>query len=81
MAKKNTIQESKTADNIANFFGSKTERLQTIIEILDANDRPIDELLVYYEEGMKIAKECKTYLNSVEGKIIDITKEYEAEDE
>lgn len=58
-------------------LGTKTQRLQEIVEILDEGTQPIDILINYYEEGMKLAKECREYLNKVEGKIIDITKSLE----
>jgi len=62
-----------------NFFAEKTERLQIICDILRANEKPLDELINIYEEGMIISKECQEYLNTMEGKIIDITNKYSQE--
>ena len=62
------------------FLTEKTARLKVILDILNSNDRPLDELVAVYEEGMIIAKECKDYLTTIEGKIIDITKRFQDEE-
>ncbi len=57
-------------------FDKKLQKLQDIVEKLDSAEEPIEKLIKYYEEGMKIADECRTFLETAENKIIDITKKY-----
>ncbi len=60
-------------------FESKLQKLQEIVEKLDSAEEPIENLIKSYEEGMKIADDCRTFLETAENKIIDITKKYSEE--
>jgi exodeoxyribonuclease VII small subunit len=57
-------------------FQNKTDRIQEILSLLDSGEQSIENMIVLYEEGMKLSAECREYLEKVEGKIIDITKAY-----
>ncbi|MGI6369652.1 MAG: exodeoxyribonuclease VII small subunit [Ignavibacteria bacterium] len=57
-------------------FENKLQKLQEIVEKLDSAEEPIEDLIKSYEEGMKIAGDCRTFLETAENKIIDITKKY-----
>jgi len=57
-------------------FEDKLQKLQEIVEKLDSAEEPIEDLIKSYEEGMKIAGDCRTFLETAENKIIDITKKY-----
>ncbi len=50
-------------------FEQQLSRLDEIVDILDAGEKPMDELLVLYEEGINIAKSCREYLEKAEQKI------------
>jgi exodeoxyribonuclease VII small subunit len=56
-------------------FEEKIRKLEEIVETLDQGEAPLEELMKRYEEGMALARECRTFLEKAEQKIIDITKE------
>ncbi|OGU39335.1 MAG: exodeoxyribonuclease VII small subunit [Ignavibacteria bacterium GWB2_35_12] len=60
-------------------FEEQLKRLEEIVNILDAGDAPIEELLKQFEEGMELVKELRNYLNKAELKVIEITKKLEKE--
>jgi exodeoxyribonuclease VII small subunit len=57
-------------------FEEKMMRIQEIVEILDAGEKPLEEMITFYEEGMKLSQECRNFLEKAENKIIDITNNY-----
>ncbi len=57
-------------------FEEKMAQLKEITEKLKNDNENIDNLLIDYEKGIKIANECQEYLQKVENKIIDISKSY-----
>ena len=66
MAKQTTFQ-----------FEEQLIKLENIVEMLDNSDVPLEELLKNFEEGMKISRELRDYLEKAEQKVIDITKQSE----
>ncbi len=50
------------------------KKLELIVNMLEEGDSNIDELLVKYEEGVKIIKQCREYLSNAELKVIEIGK-------
>ncbi len=48
--------------------------LDTIIEKLESDELPLESQLLEYENGMKIIKECRDYIEKTEQKIIDLSK-------
>lgn len=57
-------------------FEDKLDKLQDIVDTLDKGDAPLEHLIIQFEDGMKIAKELREYLETIEGKIIDITQKH-----
>ena len=47
----------------------KLKRLEEVAALLDRGDASIDEQLAMYEEGMRLAQECRTYLEEAELKV------------
>lgn len=47
----------------------KLKRLEEVAAILDRGDATIDQQLAMYEEGMRLAQECRTYLEEAELKV------------
>jgi exodeoxyribonuclease VII small subunit len=45
------------------------KRLEEIATLLDRGEISIDEQLAIYEEGMKIAQQCRDYLENAELKV------------
>lgn len=47
----------------------KLKRLEEVAAILDRGDATIDQQLAMYEEAMRLAQECRTYLEEAELKV------------
>ncbi len=54
-------------------FEDKLKRLESIVQLLDNRETSIEEMLILYEEGIKLVSECRKFLEEAEQKIIDIT--------
>lgn len=55
-------------------FEKKLQRLEEIVDNLDAGEIPLEEMLHQFEEGMEIAGQCRTFLESAEQKVIQISQ-------
>jgi exodeoxyribonuclease VII small subunit len=56
-------------------FEDQMKRLEEIVNTLDDAEKPLEELLQHYEEGMKLTNSLRNFLNNAELKIIQIEKE------
>jgi exodeoxyribonuclease VII small subunit len=56
-----------------NFEGAM-DRLEKIVEQMESGKLPLEDLIVRYEEGMKLVKTCQERLTSAEQKIEIITR-------
>lgn len=52
------------------------ERLESIVEEMESGKMPLEDLLVRYEEGMKLVKVCQERLTRAEEKIEIITRDH-----
>tara|TARA_B100001248_G_scaffold262700_2_gene261132 strand:+ start:21752 stop:21991 length:240 start_codon:yes stop_codon:yes gene_type:complete len=50
-------------------FEPLLERLETLIEGMEAGDVPLDQLVNQYEEGTQLLKRCQAYLKDAQLKI------------
>ena len=57
-------------------FEVAMERLEKIVEEMESGKMLLDDLLVRYEEGMKLVKLCQERLAKAEHKIQIITRDY-----
>jgi exodeoxyribonuclease VII small subunit len=55
-------------------FESALERLEKIVEEMEGDRLPLEELLGRYEEGTRLVKVCQERLNTAEKRIEMITK-------
>ncbi len=55
-------------------FEQAMKRLEEIVEKMESGDLPLEELIVRYEEGMKLVKVCQDRLTSAEQRIEIITR-------
>ncbi len=55
-------------------FEDKLKRLELIVESLDSGEISIEEMIVLYEEGIKLVKQCRQFLEQAEQKIIEVTQ-------
>jgi exodeoxyribonuclease VII small subunit len=65
--------QSKKSGADLNFEGAM-ERLETIVEQMESGKMHLEDLIVRYEEGMKLVKICQERLASAEQRIEIITR-------
>jgi exodeoxyribonuclease VII small subunit len=68
MAKSSEVPNEQT-------FESAINRLERVVEEMEAEDLPLERLLVNYEEGIKLVKVCQQKLAEAEKKIEIIQKQ------
>lgn len=56
-------------------FENSIERLEAIVEEMESDKLPLEELLVRYEEGIKLVKYCSEKLVATEKRIEMITRD------
>ena len=57
-------------------FEAAMDRLEAIVEQMESGKMPLEELIVRYEEGMKLVKTCQERLASAEQRIEIITRNH-----
>lgn len=62
-----------------NTFEDSFKRLEKILEKLESDDCTLDETIMLYEEGLKLAKICYDKLNTAELRIKEINKNLKGE--
>jgi exodeoxyribonuclease VII small subunit len=55
-------------------FEEALQKLESIVESMEADDLPLDTLLKRFEEGTKLAEHCKEQLTEAELKIRKLEK-------
>jgi exodeoxyribonuclease VII small subunit len=65
-----TAKKTESGQN----FESAMDRLEEIVEQMESGKMMLDELIVRYEEGMKLVKVCQERLASAEQRIEIITR-------
>lgn len=70
MASKN--QDAKKEETS---FETAIGRLETIVEQMESDKLPLEELLLRYEEGVKLVKFCSEKLQAAEKRIEIITRD------
>jgi exodeoxyribonuclease VII small subunit len=55
-------------------FEENLQRLETIVDELDKGEKPLDDLLKLYEEGVSLSVTLRDVLEKAEQKVIDISK-------
>ncbi len=56
-------------------FEEKIKKIESIVEILENGEEPIEKMLSNYNQGIKLINECRDYINAAELKFIDISKQ------
>jgi exodeoxyribonuclease VII small subunit len=57
-------------------FEAAMDRLEAIVDQMESGKMPLEELIVRYEEGMKLVKTCQERLASAEQRIEIITRSH-----
>ena len=60
-------------------FEKKMERLEEIVRLLEQGDKPLEESMSLFEEGVKLSNECRAVLENTERKITLLLKGQEGE--
>ena len=60
-------------------FEEAMKRLETIVEAMESQDLPLEQLLARYEEGSKLAQICQAKLSEAEVKIQQLEKNSKGE--
>jgi exodeoxyribonuclease VII small subunit len=50
-------------------FEEALKRLGSVVEAMERDDLPLDDLLTRFEEGTRLARQCQEQLNAAELKI------------
>lgn len=53
-------------------FEEGLNRLEAIADTLEKGDLPLDELLKFYEEGVKLSEELTQKLEAAQGKMMEV---------
>jgi exodeoxyribonuclease VII small subunit len=69
-------QMALKTENAELSFEKAMERLEAIVEEMESGKMPLEDLLVRYEEGMKLVKVCQERLSCAEEKIEIITRDH-----
>lgn len=56
-------------------FEKSLEELETIVTRLESGDLPLEESLKLFEDGIKLARECRTRLTTAERRIEVLMKD------
>lgn len=65
---------AKSSPKVEPTFESALERLEQIVEEMEGDRLPLEELLGRYEEGTRLVKVCQERLNTAEKRIEIITR-------
>lgn len=60
-------------------FEEALKKLEDIVEAMEAEDLPLEQLLARFEDGTKLAKVCQTKLSEAEVKILQLEKQSSGE--
>ena len=60
---------SKTSESPEHTFETAISRLESLVEEMESDRMPLEQLLVAYEEGTKLIKVCQVKLTEAEKKI------------
>ncbi len=56
-------------------FEESMDRLETIVRDLESNEKPLDETIALFEEGLKLVKNCDEKLKQFETQVDTLMKE------
>ncbi|MBN2081017.1 exodeoxyribonuclease VII small subunit [bacterium] len=56
-------------------FEDAFQRLETIVEEMEQDDLPLEDLLKRFEEGIALVKNCRAFLNRAQAKVEEFVEE------
>jgi exodeoxyribonuclease VII small subunit len=69
------------AEHAEQTFESAMKRLEQIVEAMESDQLPLEDLIVRYEEGIRLVQVCETKLKTAEKKIEVITRKAQGKPE
>ena len=75
------VKKQKSPDPIDLPFEDGLKKLEIIVEEMERDELPLEDLLKHYEEGIQLAKGCQEKLQSAELKIKKLQPNINGEDE
>ena len=72
-------QKTPSSDDVP--FEGGLKKLETIVEQMEGDEMPLEDLLEHYEEGIRLAKGCQEKLEAAELKIKKLQPNADGEDE
>ena len=72
-------QKTSSSDDVP--FEEGLKKLETIVEQMEGDEMPLEDLLKHYEEGIRLAKGCQKKLQAAELKIKKLQPNADGEDE
>lgn len=69
------------AENAEHTFESAMQRLEQIVGAMESDQLPLEDLIVRYEEGIRLVQVCETKLKAAEKKIEIITRKAQGKPE
>lgn len=66
--------KSTAPQPVAHTFETAIERLESIVEQMESDKMPLEELLVRYEEGARLVTVCEEKLSTAEKRIEILTR-------
>lgn len=55
-------------------FEESMARLEDIVDLLQANEQPLDETIKLFEEGLGLVKDCEDKLKAFETRVDELTE-------
>ncbi len=62
-------------ENKKQSFEESMDRLEEIVNDLESNEKPLDETIALFEEGLKLVKSCDEKLKQFESQVDNLIKE------
>tara|TARA_B100000965_G_C19216798_1_gene594111 strand:- start:355 stop:615 length:261 start_codon:yes stop_codon:yes gene_type:complete len=75
------VKKHKTSSSDDVPFEEGLKKLETIVEQMEGDEMPLEDLLKHYEEGIRLAKVCQEKLEAAELKIKKLQPNADGEDE
>jgi exodeoxyribonuclease VII small subunit len=66
---------SKKESRPGGSFESKMRRLEEIVDSLESGEKPLDDVVAMYEEGLKLSTECLDYLGKAEVRLRKLSRD------
>ena len=62
-------------------FEQSMARLEEIVSQLENNEKPLEETIALFEEGLNLVKSCQTQLSSFEKKVEELSGKTSGEEQ